>query len=100
VRTPPGFAPGAPTRRRNKKTFSCCRLATYPRTLRAMTFQVCPRLLVDPPMWTVEIRDAATDSLLWSSWANEWIAYHTVEEARDRAHEMIKRLAASQPSAA
>jgi hypothetical protein len=65
-----------------------------------MTLQICPRLLVDPAMWAIEIRDAATNSLLWSSWVDEWTAYQTVEEARDRGHEVIKRFAALRASAA
>src|SRR5262245_15125065 len=39
------------------------------------------RLLPDPCLWCWEIRDAQRDEVLESSWAGEWTAYSSPEEA-------------------
>lgn len=39
------------------------------------------RLLNEPCLWRWEIRDAARDRLVDSSWAGEWMAYNTADEA-------------------
>jgi hypothetical protein len=54
--------------------------------------QIHARLLTDPPMWAVEVRDTATHEILWSSWTDEWTAYQTVDQAVRRADEIVARL--------
>jgi hypothetical protein len=61
---------------------------------------ICPRLLADPAMWAAEIRDAVTNDVIWSSWADEWLAYDTVDEATARAITMLSQLSLSRPTAA
>ncbi len=39
------------------------------------------RLLPDPCLWCWEIRDADRNEVLESSWAGEWTAYGSPEEA-------------------
>jgi len=39
------------------------------------------RLLPDPCLWCWEIRDADRNEVLESSWAGEWTAYRSSEEA-------------------
>jgi len=39
------------------------------------------RLLPDPCLWCWEIRDAQCNEVLESSWAGEWTAYSSPEEA-------------------
>ena len=51
-------------------------------------------------MWTVDVRDTATSAIVWSSWANEWSAYPTMEEARARGGDIVQLLTASRMSAA
>jgi hypothetical protein len=62
--------------------------------------EICPRLLADPAMWAAEIRDAVTNDVIWSSWADEWIAYDTVDEATARAIAMLPQLSLSRATAA
>src|SRR5438034_9399142 len=41
-------------------------------TIRAMrsasALQVHARLLINPPLWAIEVRDTVTREILWSSW--------------------------------
>jgi hypothetical protein len=62
--------------------------------------EVCPRLLADPAMWSVEVRDSITKRIIWSSWADEWCAYDTADDAKRRAAEIVARLTSSAASAA
>lgn len=39
------------------------------------------RLMSDPCLWRWEIRDRERDEVVESSWAREWMAYESVEEA-------------------
>lgn len=50
------------------------------------------RLLSEPPLWAVEVRDGSTQEILWSSWTDDWSAYPTVEEAVRRADDIVVRL--------
>jgi hypothetical protein len=54
--------------------------------------QIHARLLSDPPLWAIEVRDGATAEILWSSWTDDWSAYATLDEARRRADEVVARL--------
>jgi len=90
---PSGEAPGV------WKTFPIVR-RSQPAHSVPMAFQVCPRLLVDPHMWTVDVRDTATSAVVWSSWAHEWTAYQTLEEARNRGGEIVRLMTASRRSVA
>jgi len=38
-------------------------------------------LMNDPCLWRWEIRDRARDRLVESSWAGEWMAYNSADEA-------------------
>lgn len=50
------------------------------------------RLLPDPPLWAWEIRDAAGDAVVESSWAGEWTAYDSPEEAYAAGRRRLTRL--------
>ncbi len=53
------------------------------------------RLLPDPCLWCWEIRDAQRNEVLESSWAGEWTAYSSPEEAlRAGRRRLIARPAA------
>jgi hypothetical protein len=62
--------------------------------------EVYPRLLADPAMWSLEVRDSITKNSVWSSWADEWCAYNTADEAMTRADEIVARLISSGATAA
>ena len=52
------------------------------------------RLLPDPCLWCWEIRDSDRDEVLESSWANEWTAYSSPEEALRAGRRRLTRKAA------
>jgi hypothetical protein len=56
--------------------------------------QIQARLLADPPLWAVELRDAESGEILWSSWTDDWCAYETLGEAIQRADEIASKLGA------
>lgn len=62
--------------------------------------ELSPRLLTDPAMWAAEIRDRVTGAIVWSSWAHDWHAYDTAEEAMRRATEMLPEAIAGRGTAA
>jgi hypothetical protein len=62
--------------------------------------EVRARFLSDLAMWIADIRDSATNEIVWSSWTNEWSAYDTVDEATGRASEMLRQLTSSRATAA
>lgn len=44
-------------------------------------FRVQPRLMVEPCLWCWEVRDPVHGELIESSWADEWTAYDSPDEA-------------------
>lgn len=62
--------------------------------------EICPRFLGDPALWAAEIRDGVTGAVVWSSWANDWYAYDTVDEATGRATELLPQFISSRATAA
>jgi hypothetical protein len=54
--------------------------------------QIHARLLTDPPLWAIEVRDGVSCEILWSSWTDDWSAYATLEEAVQRADEIVAGL--------
>lgn len=51
------------------------------------------RLLPDPCLWCWEIRDAERGDLVESSWAGEWTAYDSADEAYRAGRRRLTRLA-------
>lgn len=53
------------------------------------------RLMNDPCLWRWEIREAMRDRLVESSWAGDWMAYNSADEAyragRQRLTSLISR---------
>jgi hypothetical protein len=65
-----------------------------PMTRQAAAPELRVRLLVDPCLWCWEIADPSGDGAsLYSSWANEWRAYQSREEARRAGEAHIAALA-------
>jgi len=58
----------------------------------ASALQVHARLLINPPLWAIEVRDTVTREILWSSWTDDWMAYATLKEATRRADDIVARL--------
>jgi hypothetical protein len=52
------------------------------------------RLLPDPCLWYWEIRDTDRGEVVASSWAGEWTAYPSPEEAYRAGRRRLGRLAA------
>jgi hypothetical protein len=50
------------------------------------------RLLSDPPLWTWEIVEATTGTVVESSWESEWRAYPSAAEALRQAAPALSRL--------
>lgn len=48
--------------------------------------------MVEPCLWCWEIRDPVDGELIKSSWADEWIAYDSSEEAFLAAEERVSEL--------
>ncbi len=57
----------------------------------ALTVEV--RLLPDPCLWCWEIRDAACGEVVESSWAAQWAAYPSREEAYSEGRRHLGRIA-------
>jgi len=55
-------------------------------------FLVHARLMVDPYLWCWEIWDPIHGELIKSSWAEEWAAYDSPEEALLAAAEHVAQL--------
>jgi hypothetical protein len=49
--------------------------------LRKKPFKVSVDLMSEPCLWRWEIRDCKTDEVVASSWADDWKAYATSEDA-------------------
>ena len=49
--------------------------------LRREPFEVSVDLMSEPCLWRWEIRDPRTNDAVASSWADDWMAYETSEEA-------------------
>jgi hypothetical protein len=62
--------------------------------------EIRARVLADPAMWAAEIRDSVTNEVIWSSWADEWLAYDTVDEATAHAMTMLPQFVSSRATAA
>ena len=50
------------------------------------------RLMNEPCLWRWEIRDPARDRLVESSWAGEWMAYNTADEAYRAGRQRLSSL--------
>lgn len=50
------------------------------------------RLLSDPPLWCWEIREATRNTVLASSWAGEWTAYDSAEQAYSEGRRRLTSL--------
>ncbi len=50
------------------------------------------RLLPDPCLWCWEIRDAAQGAVVESSWAADWAAYESSDEALRAGHQRLDAL--------
>ena len=57
--------------------------------------EIHARLLSEPGLWSVEVRDTTTHEILWSSWTDDWSAYETLDEATRRADDIVARLTAA-----
>jgi hypothetical protein len=53
------------------------------------------RLLPDPPLWCWEIREADRDTVVESSWAGDWTAYDSAEEAYTEGRRRLTSLGRS-----
>jgi hypothetical protein len=49
--------------------------------LRKDRYKVGVDLMAEPSLWRWEIRDPQTNEVIASSWADDWMAYETAEEA-------------------
>jgi hypothetical protein len=49
--------------------------------LRREPFEVRVDLMPEPSLWRWEIRDPKTNEVVASSWADDWMAYATSEDA-------------------
>jgi hypothetical protein len=48
---------------------------------RRAPFKVSVDLMAEPCLWRWEIRDPETNGVVESSWADDWMAYETSEDA-------------------
>jgi hypothetical protein len=49
-------------------------------------------LMAEPCLWQWEIRDAARDEVVASSWTHEWMAYETPDDAFAAGHVRLTSL--------
>ena len=62
-------------------------------SVRAKAVDLRVRLLAEPCLWCWEIVDRRRgDSLVYSSWATEWVAYASREEALTAGHRHLSEL--------
>jgi hypothetical protein len=55
-------------------------------------FTVEVRLMSEPCLWRWEIRDPARDEVVENSWARDWMAYESSEEAYRAGRQRLSRL--------
>lgn len=55
-------------------------------------FAIHLHLMAEPCLWCWEVRDLVHGQLIKSSWANEWTAYDSAEEARLAAELQVTEL--------
>lgn len=56
------------------------------------------RLLAEPALWCWDIRDRQSGRIIESSWATNWMAYHSRDEAAAAGQERLRWHAASAAS--
>lgn len=59
-------------------------------------FTVEVRLMSEPCLWRWEIRDPERQEVIESSWAAEWMAYESPEEAYRAGRRRLRSLARSE----
>lgn len=55
-------------------------------------FTVAVDLMAEPCLWRWEIRDPKGDEVVASSWAHEWMAYESPDEALRAGHDRLSSL--------
>jgi hypothetical protein len=58
----------------------------------AIAMDLTVRLLAEPCLWCWEIVDSHGDTLVQSSWAMEWMAFESREEALTAGHRRLAEL--------